>query len=355
MNELGIGKKVLMLRKEKNITQEELALKIGISAGAVSKWENGNSMPDISMIAPLARALNTSIDNLFSFEQDISKDTVNKIKEELMIVFMRDGYDAGESECKKYLNQYSNNIYLKITLAELLEVNLMMAKDCSEEIIKDKYQECLKIFNEVVESNEVEYVPSALFHLAHINMIIGNYEESEKSLKKLPQNLDPVTLYPVILMKQDKDDEASKLCSNKLLNYINNSCLMLTMLSKISCKQGNIEKAFFYLDTCHRVQEIFKIDLKFTANKYIELNLANGNKELAAKWFKTYVEEIIEAPYDYENNPYFNDIVLEVKPDMQKIIRRKMLKSIIDDEKFNMLKGMDDYEEAIKKVKAKIK
>lgn len=44
MDELEIGKKILMLRKEKNITQEELALKVGVSVGAVSKWENGNSM-----------------------------------------------------------------------------------------------------------------------------------------------------------------------------------------------------------------------------------------------------------------------------------------------------------------------
>ena len=88
-------------------------------------------------IASLARALNTSIDNLFSFEKDISKDEVNKIKNQLIEVFMNEGYEAGEIECRKYLNEYSNNVYLKITIAELLETNLMVTKEYSEEIVKN--------------------------------------------------------------------------------------------------------------------------------------------------------------------------------------------------------------------------
>lgn len=82
LNRLNIGEKILQLRKEKNITQEQLAFMVGVSAGAVSKWENGNSMPDITLIAPLARALNTSLDVLFSFEQEVSETEVTNIKQE---------------------------------------------------------------------------------------------------------------------------------------------------------------------------------------------------------------------------------------------------------------------------------
>lgn len=64
---------------------------VGVSAGAVSKWENGNSMPDISLLAPLARALNTSLDNLLSFKQEISEEEVINIKEKLMKIFLHGG------------------------------------------------------------------------------------------------------------------------------------------------------------------------------------------------------------------------------------------------------------------------
>lgn len=43
MNDLNIGKTILTLRKDKNITQEQLANMVGVSAGAVSKWETGVS------------------------------------------------------------------------------------------------------------------------------------------------------------------------------------------------------------------------------------------------------------------------------------------------------------------------
>lgn len=91
MNKLNIGETILRLRKKKKITQEQLAFMVGVSAGAVSKWENGNSMPDISLLASLARALNTSLDNLLSFKQEISEEEVINIKEKLMKIFLHGG------------------------------------------------------------------------------------------------------------------------------------------------------------------------------------------------------------------------------------------------------------------------
>lgn len=54
--------KIRFLRKEKKLTQEELAEKIGVSAQAISKWEKGISMPDISLLLPLCRELDVSVD-----------------------------------------------------------------------------------------------------------------------------------------------------------------------------------------------------------------------------------------------------------------------------------------------------
>ncbi len=71
-----IGKNILNLRKQNNLTQEELAGKLNVSFQAVSKWENGISCPDVSMLAPLAVALGCSIDSLLGYaaEQKIITD-----------------------------------------------------------------------------------------------------------------------------------------------------------------------------------------------------------------------------------------------------------------------------------------
>ena len=53
------------LRKEKGLTQAEVAAKLNISAQAISKWENGESMPDVSLLSDIAELFDTSIDALF--------------------------------------------------------------------------------------------------------------------------------------------------------------------------------------------------------------------------------------------------------------------------------------------------
>ena len=65
-----IGERIAELRKEKGMTQEALGETIGVSAQTVSKWENGNTAPDISLLPVLAEVFGVTIDSLFSAERD---------------------------------------------------------------------------------------------------------------------------------------------------------------------------------------------------------------------------------------------------------------------------------------------
>ena len=59
-----MGKRISDLRKSKGMTQEQLAQKVGVTAQAVSKWENDLSCPDISILPQLAEALGVTTDEL---------------------------------------------------------------------------------------------------------------------------------------------------------------------------------------------------------------------------------------------------------------------------------------------------
>ncbi len=65
MNET-LGKRIADLRKKASMTQEDLAEKLGISAQAVSKWENDQTCPDITLLPTLAELLKTSLDELLT-------------------------------------------------------------------------------------------------------------------------------------------------------------------------------------------------------------------------------------------------------------------------------------------------
>ena len=62
--DMTIGKRIAFLRKEKGLTQEELAQHMGISPQAVSKWENDQTCPDISALPKLARLFGVTVDEL---------------------------------------------------------------------------------------------------------------------------------------------------------------------------------------------------------------------------------------------------------------------------------------------------
>lgn len=68
MNQEKIGKFIAKLRKEKNMTQEELADKLRVSNKSVSRWENGRCMPDLSLFEPLSSELGVSINDLMNGE-----------------------------------------------------------------------------------------------------------------------------------------------------------------------------------------------------------------------------------------------------------------------------------------------
>jgi len=62
VDNISIGNQILLLRKRNGLTQEELAEKLDISAQAISKWENGHTLPETTMLPLLAKLLNSSID-----------------------------------------------------------------------------------------------------------------------------------------------------------------------------------------------------------------------------------------------------------------------------------------------------
>ena len=68
MNQIKIGKFIKEKRKEKKITQNELAEKLNVTDRAISKWENGNCMPDSGIIPELCKILGITINDLFSGE-----------------------------------------------------------------------------------------------------------------------------------------------------------------------------------------------------------------------------------------------------------------------------------------------
>ena len=70
MDQMTLGQRIAALRRRKDLTQEAVAEALGVSAQAVSKWENDVSCPDIMLLPPLAKLLDVTVDALLSGEPE---------------------------------------------------------------------------------------------------------------------------------------------------------------------------------------------------------------------------------------------------------------------------------------------
>ena len=84
MDQIKIGKFISSKRKEKNITQSELAEKLNITDRAISKWENGVCLPDASTMPDLCKILDITINDLFSGKVVDMKENENQLEENLL-------------------------------------------------------------------------------------------------------------------------------------------------------------------------------------------------------------------------------------------------------------------------------
>lgn len=92
---MTIGKRIALLRKEKGLKQEELAEMLGVSGQAVSKWENDQTCPDISLLPQLASILGVTVDELLSGKREMApsvqilpEDQRKDIKEMMMRIIV---------------------------------------------------------------------------------------------------------------------------------------------------------------------------------------------------------------------------------------------------------------------------
>lgn len=93
MNQEKTGAFIAQLRKESNMTQVQLADELGVTNKAISKWENGNGFPEVSLLLPLCNELEITVNELLSGER-VSEDDYRKKAEENMVNLVKEAQES---------------------------------------------------------------------------------------------------------------------------------------------------------------------------------------------------------------------------------------------------------------------
>ena len=103
---MKIGEVIRKYRKEKGLTQEEMANRLGVTTPAVNKWENGASLPDVTMLAPIARLLGITVDTLLSFREELTMDESRAILNTMWAYLNEGEFERAFQYAKSQIEEY---------------------------------------------------------------------------------------------------------------------------------------------------------------------------------------------------------------------------------------------------------
>ena len=196
----SIGQTIKRLRKERNLTQDELAEQLNVTAQAVSKWENEIGLPDISQIIPLASVFGVSTDILFGIEGASENDEALRIVQKADEIkeygkqntYLR-AYDMMIDGLKKYPNNMTllNNC-IRIGLALAMPENGYLY---SAERAKEICAETIRQANLIISySKNISEIMAARQSLIFLYSSEGRYDKATVEAQNFPARTD-LTLY----------------------------------------------------------------------------------------------------------------------------------------------------------------
>ncbi|WP_312939386.1 helix-turn-helix transcriptional regulator [Oscillibacter sp.] len=173
MKEINIAKVLINKRKERGITQDELANYMGVSKASVSKWETGQSYPDIALLPQLAAYFNISVDELIDYKPQMAKEEIRKLYRSLSDDFASKPFDCVMETCRGIIKKYHSCFPLLLQIGTLMVNHLELLKDSQKSA--SVTEEARSLFARIKEECEdVSITRQALYMEALCGLVSGD-------------------------------------------------------------------------------------------------------------------------------------------------------------------------------------
>lgn len=143
---ISVGANIYQLRKEARLTQDDLASYLGVTKASVSKWETGQSYPDIELLPRIATYFDTSVDKLIGFEPQLGKDGIKRECARLREAFASESFDEAHAQCQQLVRDYYSCYPLLAQIAVLYLNHLNLAQGAErEKLVEEALGLCRRI------------------------------------------------------------------------------------------------------------------------------------------------------------------------------------------------------------------
>ncbi|OPJ64404.1 helix-turn-helix domain-containing protein [Clostridium oryzae] len=274
---MRIGEVIRSCRKKQNLTQEQVANYLNISAPAVNKWENGISYPDITLLSPLARVLKVDVNTLLAFNEELTAAEVNKFGKEIGEIVSKDGYKKAFERGSDLIKQYSSCDELILRIASLLRLFLTAYK--IEE--KDKYEEKIIAWIELVAASSNEKKASmAKITLSAIYREKKEYEKAKEMLDKIPElelDFEKRLQQALIFQSSGEIEETFCACEDILFSAALEAEAAFSLIIEMLLKENKFSEAEEYTERAKKLVEVF--DLGAYRKYQLDLSLAKEKQD----------------------------------------------------------------------------
>jgi transcriptional regulator with XRE-family HTH domain len=361
---MQIGEVIRQYRKEQHLTQEQMANRLGVSTPAVNKWENGNSMPDLTLLAPIARLLGINTDTLLSYRNNLSQAEIKAIIQEADIKFRNEPFEAVYGWAKDKIEEYPNCDMLIYQLAQVLDAQCVLGdwfgnsggqpkrtgskdnKRKSEAFIQEINRFVTDCYTRLLDSEEetMRYCGASALYYKYFNQ--EAYDKAQDFLSYFSdQDPEKKRRQACIYAKTNRVHEAYRLYEEILLSSYGRLTLAFNGLFELAKAEGDMDLAAYLADKQTEAAKLFDQGDEWDKSLHLELAVTkkdiNQTIDLVEKLllgFPHQVNSFIQSPL------YAHIEKKEVEQGFWENYRRMLKDKFRADPEFAFLKGNPKWE-----------
>lgn len=333
---MELGEVIRKHRKMKELTQEEMARYLGVTAPAVNKWENGNAMPDITLLLPIARLLDVSLDELLSFRKELTTEEIRELVQEAEQKFSELSYDDAFRWTKKQIELYPNCEALIYSLAMEMEGQCLMQEireneeytafvlNCCERLLKSK--------DEVMQTAAADFLYG--YYLRK-----EQYEKAEGYLAFFStQNPERKRKQAVLYEKAGNLQKACQTYEEILWADYQILFSVLNSLFIMKLHENDLEKARYYAEKKKALARLFEMGEYSIYAADLELVQIEKNPDQTIACIQGIMNNL-DTMYAFSSAPLYSHMTFK-KADSEFIetIRKKIMEDFRSDENFGYMK-----------------
>lgn len=350
---MQLGEVIRKYRKACNMTQEEMAYRLGVTTPAVNKWEKGNTYPDITMLAPIARLLNITLDELLSFQESITEEELKNYVKELECRLQKEPYDGVFQWAKSIMERYPNCKTLILQMAVVLDAQRMFHNVACAERYDDYILHC---FERVLESEEKTLRNCAADSLFGYYVRKEDYEMAEKYLVYFSEeNQERKRKQAFIYSKTGRLDEAYKTYEELLFSSYQIINMVLNGMYALALEGDDLSKAHEYVAKQQELAKFFEMGKYYEASCGLELAVLEKDADTVLDIVQTMLASVYNIGSFGDSKLYEHMTFKKMEPEVIKEMQKDLFCAFQDEESFGFLKENEQWQKLLQKFSCDLK